>query len=174
MRDFTDTALLATAALLLAALPLRAAAQGPGGDDPWKGKTRDEVVQLLGEPDKVANAGRDGERLTYKLLQVDPADLIQPGLRLIPVPGVGLVGQASKTRSGTDTLAIGPTEYDDKGRPTGGGIASSESVTMSYDPKTGKVERSGPDNPPPAGRLKLRFVLGADGRVVDWSVTGGR
>ena len=170
MLYFRLTAVLAVI-LVLTTLPAPGADPRSGDEDPWKGKTRDDVVQKLGEPQKVKRAGRDGETLTYKFFRVNPADVGMSGLRVMPVPGVGLVG-VEVPGVGDDTVwNTAPTETDEKGRPSGGGSLSSR-TSRTYDPEKGGTSDTVGNTP--AGKIKLRFVLDAHGRVKDWSVKGKR
>jgi hypothetical protein len=171
--DFRRTALLALGLLWIVTLPVRASDPKAADEDPWNGKTRDEVVQKLGEPQKVKKAGRDGETLTYKFFRANPADIGKSGLRLIPVPGVGLVGVRAPGVGIDSTLAIGPTDFDKEGRPMGGGLSSSESVAGTYHPETGEMEIDTTGvGATPAGKIKLVFVLDAHGQVREWSASG--
>jgi hypothetical protein len=172
MHDLKRIALLVVM-VALATVPVRGEEPGREGD-PWKGKTRDEVVEQLGEPNKNKKAGRDGETLTYKFFRMNPTDIGRSGLRVMPVPGVGLVGVKAPGAGDDTPMSIGPTEFDgETGRPAGGGISTSESVSRTYDPETDKMVVTG-DTPgnTPARKIKMVFVLDANGRVKDWSVAG--
>jgi hypothetical protein len=170
---FKVIALAATAILVVS---------GAGGSetestdpDPWTGKSRREIVQLLGEPDKT-KADRDGvETLTYKFYRVDPAAPPAPAALLIHVPGVGLVARVDKhmTRD-ADPMQIDPTVLDEQGRRTSGGASPSQSASTSYDPKSGEMSKTweGLDNPVIKGKATVKFVLDTDDRVVEWSASG--
>jgi hypothetical protein len=140
--------------------------------DPWTGKSRSEVIQLLGKPDKTKKSGNGTETLVYKLYRVDPDVPPSPAALLLHVPGVGLVARVDKrlTRA-ADPMQIEPTELDEQGRRVGGGTTPSRSASTSYNPETGKVEKDwdGPDNPPVKGKLSLKFFLDAAGRVTKWT-----
>lgn len=141
--------------------------------DPWNGKPRAEIVRLLGEPAK-AKKDRDGrETLTYTFYRMAPDAPPHPDALLLVVPGVGLVARVDRGRA-PDPMAMEPPQYDKEGRAAGGGLSQTSSASTSYDPKTGEVSHSstGPDNPLVGGKVKVRFVLAADGRVETWSVSG--
>jgi len=160
MHDLKRVALLVVM-VALATIPVRGDEPGREGD-PWKGKTRLEVIDQLGEPSKVKKAGRDGETLTYKFFRMNPTDIGRSGLRVMPVPGVGLVGVKAPGAGDDTPMSIGPTEFDgETGRPAGGGISTSESVS-----------RADTQGNTPARKVKMVFVLDANGRVKDWSVAG--
>jgi len=140
--------------------------------DPWTGKSRSEIIRLLGEPDKTKKSGNGTETLVYKLYRVDPDVPPSPAALLLHVPGVGLVARVDKrlTRA-ADPMQIEPTELDEQGRRVGGGTSPSRSASTSYNTDTGKVEKDwdGPDNPAVKGKIALKFVLDAEGRVTKWS-----
>jgi hypothetical protein len=165
----------------LAVLAILATAGTPGAEpesiepDPWVGKLRPEIVQLLGEPDK-SKTDRDGvETLTYKFFRVDPDAPPGPAALLIYVPGVGLVARVDKklTRD-ADPMQIDPTEFDQQGRRTSGGATPSRSASTSYDPESGEVTKTweGLDNPVVKGKATVKFFLDKDGRVAEWSASG--
>jgi hypothetical protein len=166
---------------MLTAAAILAAAGASGGEpeatelDPWIGKSRAEIVHLLGEPDK-AKTDRNGvETLTYKFVRVDPDAPPGPAARILHVPGVGLVARIDKamTRS-ADPMQIEPTVLDEQGRQTSGGTTPGRSASTSYDPKTGKTTKDwdGLDNPVVKGKATVKFVLDAEERVVQWSAPG--
>ena len=160
--------------LALATLPVLGEDSETAAEDPWKGKQRSAIIELLGKPQKIKKFGRDGETLIYKVFRVNPADIGRSGLRIVPVPGVGLIG-VKAPGSGDDTpMNIGPTEIDgETGHPTGGGLTPTQTYTKSYDPGTGETETSGVVGNTPAGKIKLTFVLDERGRVKEWS-SGGK
>lgn len=165
---------LAAASILVGAGALGSEAESTD-PDPWKGKSRPEIVQLLGEPDK-AKTDRDGiETLTYKFFRVDPDAPPGPAAILIHVPGVGLVARVDKklTRD-ADPMYIDPTVLDEQGRRTSGGASPSQSASTSYDPKSGEMTRTwdGQEHPVVKGKATVKFVLDSDGRIVEWSAAG--
>ncbi len=152
-------------ALLALALPAIAA------DDPWVGRTRDEVVVALGEPSK-AKVAKDGSgRLTYKFHRIREGSV--PGPRMIPVTvdGVGTVFRILPREEGD--LHFEPTSIDDDGNPVAGGVRRDPGGSTSFDPKTREFEKSWDpaDDVEVAGSVKLTFEFGADGRVASWSVS---
>ena len=152
-------------ALLALALPAIAA------DDPWVGRTRDEVVVALGEPAK-AKLSKDGSgRLVYKFHRLREGAI--PGSRMMPVAvdGVGTVYRILPREEGD--LAFEPTTIDDDGKPVAGGVRRNEGGGSSYDPKTREFEKDWDpaDDVAVAGKVKLTFEIGADGRVAAWSVS---
>ena len=141
--------------------------------DPWKGQPRAEIIRLLGEPDKVKKGSGGSETLTYTFYRIAPDAPPHPDALLLNVPGVGLVARIDRSAA-PDPLTVDPPQYDEQGRPAGGGVTRTSSTSTSYDPKTGEVSHSssGPDNPLVAGKVKVRFTLDAGGRVTDWSASG--
>lgn len=170
----TKVATLAVAAILAVA-----GAWGGGSEatevDPWTGKTRAEIVHLLGEPDKAKTDGSGVETLTYKFFRVDPDAPPGPAAQILHVPGVGLVARIDKslTRS-ADPMWIEPTVLDEQGRQTSGGTTPTRSDSASYDPKSGVTSKSweGSDNPVVKGKATVKFVLDTDDRIVKWSAPG--
>lgn len=157
--------------LLLLFVPATAGDQKKD-EDPWIGKTRAEVVDLLGKAHK-AKAGRDGEKLTYKFFRIDPDAPVPLDMRLIPVPGLGVVAKAGDPAVDDGTnVAIGPTEFDKHGRATSGGVAVQQSATATYNTSTGKFDQSGPRGSVVRGKVKLQLTFDRSGKVVDWSVSG--
>ncbi len=150
-----------------------ASEQAPIQEDPWVGKSRAEVTELLGKPSKAKRAG-GGEKLTYKFLRLDPWAPAKLDVRMISVPGIGVVAQATKIDTGGVSTHVGPTEVDEQGRPVHDGPGMTETHSMEYDPKTGRLERSDLQSSTAKGKVKLRLTLGANGRVTEWSVSGGK
>jgi hypothetical protein len=144
-----------------------------GADDPWLGKDQQEVVTILGPPDKLKSSG-DGRTLVYRLLLLGESPPLDPQLELFQLPQVGLVARAVQPAgSGQGEIRFEPTQLDEEGRKVEGGYSQHRSASISYDTKSGKVERDvepGPD-PGKAKKLTLRFVLDEGGRVRSWSVT---
>lgn len=167
-------AILTTAILLLAAIPVWAVDEESEKKDPWVGKTRAEVVELLGEPQKVKKKNaKQGAQLTYKFLRIDPSAPGQLTTPLTMVPGVGIVAKPQQGPEGSTALEIHGTSFDEQGRPTSvGGFAPVETSSATYEPKIGRIVRDGPDARLPSGKVKLRLVLDDEGRVVEWSVSG--
>ncbi|NIM01690.1 MAG: hypothetical protein GTN89_12845 [Acidobacteria bacterium] len=158
---------------LLVMLPAHGAESEQTHDDPWVGKTRAEVLELLGKPNRAKRSG-GGEKLTYKFLRLDPSAPAKLDVRMIAVPGIGVVAQATKIDTGGVSTHVGPTEVDEQGRPVHDGPGMTETHSMEYDPKTGRLERSDLQSSTAKGKVKLRLTLGADGRVTEWSVSGGK
>ena len=173
MRSTAQTIVFLVLVLCLAALPGAPSEPEPAGD-PWNGKPRAEIVELLGEPKKVKMAGRDGETLTYKVYRGEAAALIRSGMRVIPVPGVGVVG-IKPPDSASDLFATGIPVTDRASGPYQPGISDRslpvETVTRSYDAESGEWTTTGGEKGATStkGKIKLRFVLDAEGRVKEWS-----
>ncbi|MDH3627189.1 MAG: hypothetical protein OES25_05975 [Acidobacteriota bacterium] len=81
------------AIVLILLSPGLAADEPTAEENPWVGKSRAEVVELLGEPQSVK---RGGERLTYKFVRVDPLTAGQVEMPLIAVPGIGIGAQPDR------------------------------------------------------------------------------
>jgi hypothetical protein len=176
----TPTRLIALAATAILAAAGAVAAEPETTDpDAWTGKSRPEIVQLLGEPDKTKTDREGVETLTYKFYRVDPDAPPGPAALLIHVPGVGLVARVDKdlTRD-ADPMQINPTVLDEQGRRVSGGASPSRSASSTWDKqhKIGGGETTqpweGPDNPAIKGKATVKFVLDTDGRVVEWSAPG--
>ena len=138
--------------------------------DPWNGKARADVVQLLGEPNRVKMAKDGRETLTYTFDRIAPDAPLHPEVMLMHVPGIGVVARIDRSRP-SSTLELEPPEYDKGGRPAGGGLTQTSKTSTSYDPKTGKVtESSGAlEKPQTIGKVKLRLVVAPSGVVESWS-----
>jgi hypothetical protein len=147
-----------------------AAAEPP--EDPWKGKTRSDVITLLGDPTKTKKTDDRGSVLIYKLLRLQEEAIPPPGLTVLDVPGIGVVGQMQTTRTMTGTdVDILPTEVDKQGRGTGGGVTEEENVSISWDKDGKKVERSWEERPAIRGKLTLKFNIAPGGEIESWSVS---
>jgi hypothetical protein len=159
-------------ALTLAGVAFICVAGLHAGDagDPWVGKTREDLVLLLGEPGKTKTTD-DGEHLTYKLVRLEKGAAPPFGMIVVSVPGVrGPVGiVTAPSRDGSD-VTINPTQVDPRGRPMGGGVETDESYTVTRDSE-GNEQRSWDDRSAIVGKLTLRFELGADGKIASWSVS---
>lgn len=148
------------------------AAEPVPDDDPWAGKTESDVVTLLGEPTKTKDVADGGRVLTYKLVRLAEGAVPPTGMTVLNVPGIGVVGQMPKpgaVKAGDTTIA--PTRVDARGRPIEGGVTTEESLTMSWDPDTGEVERSWEEGPAIRGKVTLKFHVTADGGIESWSVS---
>ena len=141
----------------------------------WKGAHRDDVVAILGQPNKAKKSG-DGEVLQYKLFRMHVDSRPGPGVLLIEVPGLGLVGRPSDEFDPFEgqSIAVEPSEIDGEGHLVAGGLSTTHSASGEWSKKAGGID--GPHAParhPVLGKkVKLKFKLNADGRVVDWTVSG--
>ncbi|HXV76875.1 MAG TPA: hypothetical protein VD788_11225 [Candidatus Polarisedimenticolaceae bacterium] len=167
--------------LVVGLLLLSVASRAPAAEadaprqDPWKGKTRSEVVGLLGEPDKTKTDKQGVLSLTYRFNRIDPMAPSQPDAIFLQVPGVGVVARIDKSRRPPpDAMTIEPPQFDEQGRQTAGGVSETRSATTSYDIDSKEVSHStsASAGPPGGSRVTLRFEIGSDGRVVDWTTTG--
>lgn len=143
--------------------------------DPWRGKSRQDVLSLLGEPTK-SKTGRGEETLTYKLIRLTLESSLAPGVLIVDLPGVGLVGKIERDpETRADDTMYQPTEFDEEGRPIAGGFKEEPERSISWDTETGEVERdwdpSLPDDLARASKLTVKFRLNAEGLVEDWSVS---
>ncbi len=166
-------AVLGVAIVCLAVSLVPAADPGLPETDPWNGKRRAEVVQLLGEPDK-AKTARDGrETLTYAFDRIAADAPPHPEVMLLHVPGIGVVARVDRSRAPA-SLELEPPQYDKAGRAVGGGLTQTTKASTSYDPKTGEVTQSTAllEKPRVIGKVKLRLALAPDGRVESWSASG--
>ena len=131
-----------TAAFVLACILLASAIVFAGDvQDPWRGKHVDEVTAILGPPNKVKESA--GVRtLSYKLMLPGDTPPLDPQIRLLQLPGVGLVAQfIHQDTKGADAAEFEPTHVSEDGRVVAGGYNTESSANVSFDPKTGKVER---------------------------------
>jgi hypothetical protein len=141
--------------------------------DPWLGKSVEDVTAVLGRPDKVKEA--EGVRtLVYKLMLPGDPPPLDPRIRLLQLPGVGRVARWShQDTSGNEPKTYEPTHIDEKGRVVAGNYDTQSSASMSYNTKSGKVERNWEEGPDP-GKVKkitLKVQVDAEGTVRDWSVS---
>lgn len=160
------------ACVILGCLPLTAAAAEKKDDDPWKGKSRSEVIALLGEPAKTKDARQGGEKLVYKFVRLEEGAIPPPGVAVLEVPGIGVVGrlpQAGAMQGGE--MEVEPTETDRRGRKRGGGLTREESVSVTWEDGKKRVERTGDDRPAIRGKVTLKLVVGPDGKVESWFVS---
>ena len=90
-------------------------------EDPWRGKHVDEVTAVLGLPDKVKESA--GVRtLTYKLMLSGDPPPLDPRIRLLQLPGVGLVAQfIRQDTKGNEPTEFEPTHVGEDGRVVAGG-----------------------------------------------------
>jgi len=168
--------LLSAAGLTLICLTATLAADpaaNQAAEDPWIGKHRAKITNLLGEPTKSKKTDDGGETLTYKLLRLD--ENVTPGRDIIVlhVPGVGLVGKKHRPDSAPEeSIEIEPSGLDGEGRMVGGGLTTENSSSRTWDPKTGEKTGDWPERdgkPATRGKFKLQFVLDPNGIVIDWS-----
>jgi len=132
-------------------------------------------VTLLGPPTKSKWAKDGAETLTYKLVLIDESARPTVDILVLNLPGVGLVGQVVKQKGPMDFVAIDPLELDREGRPTGGGVNSGGSSSTHWDLSTKeKTTTSTGEKAKPSirGKVTVRFEVGGDGVVRDWTVTG--
>jgi len=138
--------------------------------DPWIGKKRGVIVEMLGAPDK-AKGGGARETLTYRFVRVSSeAAALPPGIELVAVPGVeGAVGRLH--RGDSPAVAITGTQIDNQGRLAGGGVGTEQSHNISWSKKDGKkVSSSEEDRSAVLGKCTIKFKLN-NGRVSEWSVS---
>jgi hypothetical protein len=147
------------------------AAEPASDDDPWAGKTKSDVVTLLGDPTKTKDVADGGQVLTYKLVRLAEGAVAPAGMTVLNVPGLGVVGQMPKSGATVEgDTTITPTEVDKKGRPAGGGVTTEETVSVSWDTDTKEVERSWEDRPAIRGKVTLKFHVTESGEIESWSV----
>lgn len=141
--------------------------------DPWLGKSVDEVTAVLGLPDKVKQSGVV-RTLTYKLMLPGNTPPLDPRIRLLQLPGVGLVAQFLRQDvKGAEKSEYEPTHVDEAGGVVAGGFKPETSASISYSPESGEFERDWEEGPDP-GKVKkitLKVVVDDQGRVSDWSVS---
>jgi hypothetical protein len=163
---------IAMLALLLPWIAVTGALAGQD-EDPWLGKHVDEVTTVLGLPDKVKQAG-EVRTLIYKLMLPGESPPLDPRIRLLQLPGVGLVAQFVREQTGTsEEVEYEPTAVDEDGRLVPGGYNTNSSASMSYNTKTKTVERNWEEGPDPGKvkKIKLEVEVDGEGRVRDWSVS---
>jgi hypothetical protein len=143
--------------------------------DAWVGKSRRDVVTLLGQPTKSKRAKDGAETLTYKLVLIDESAPPTADILVLNLPGVGLVGQVVRQTGPLGSVTIDPLELDREGRPTGGGVSSDASSTTSWDVRSGEKRTTTTGEkakPSIRGKVTVRFEVGGDGVVRDWTVSG--
>jgi hypothetical protein len=147
------------------------AAEPAKNEDPWAGKTKSDVVALLGDPTKTKQIAEGGEELTYKFKRLEEGAVPPVGMTVLNVPGIGVVAQVPKTVSrGEGDTTITPTRVDKKGRPVEGGVTTEESTNISWGTDGKKVERSWEERPAIRGKVTLKFNVTAAGEIASWSV----
>ncbi len=158
--------------LFLMAAAAGARAAGAAEPDPWRGKSRAEIVTLLGEPHKTTRGAAGAETLTYRLVRLDESAIAPQGMSVLNLPGIGIVGRMHDIdpRDGRE-VSMGPTELDKRGRGTGGGIEEEQSFDVTWNSDKGQLERSWDERSAIRGRLKLVFELGPAGAIERWSVS---
>lgn len=139
-------------------------------DDPWVGRSRDEVVAALGEPDKAKEARGGGETLVYRFFRLREGAV--PGPRMTPVAVEGIGALYRVVPDDLEPLEYEPTGIDADGRPVAGGPRSNFGGSTSYDAGTGAIERDWDDDDTVdvAGKVKLTLTLDPSGRVTEWKV----
>ena len=141
-------------------------------EDPWSGKTRADAVALLGEPNKTKTIGDDETILIYKLVRLEDGAIPPAGMRVLNVPGLGVVAQVlPDALDYGGKVTINPTEMDDKGHVTAGGAATEETLSMSWDTEDKELTRSWQDKPAVRGKATLKLHVNAKGEILDWSVS---
>ena len=157
---------LLVAFLLVSLLPLAAADL-----DPWIGKSRDDLLAVLGEPNKTKKSDA-GQLLVFKLVRLEEDSPPPSGMQVLKVPGVkgmlGLMPPKALVPTADSVSTMGPE--DKYGRGGGGDVETSESHSISWSKEDG-LERSWDEQPAIRGRLTLKFTVDAAGNIVDWSVS---
>jgi hypothetical protein len=145
----------------------------PADEDPWVGKSREDVVTFLGEPNKTKDAGDGGEILIYKFVRLREGDIAPMGMAVLNVPGIGLVGRMpGPAAMKLDTVIEDPGTTNRRGRPAEGGLGEDEKLSVSYDADSGELERSWEERTVPSGgKATLKLHLDASGKVVSWTVS---
>lgn len=141
--------------------------------DPWLGRSRDDVVALLGEPSK-AKPSAHGATLTYKLARPHTERPAPPGGRVISVPGVGVVVRMPEPGApAARGESLGSIEVDEHGRPLGTGVEQPpEEYSVTWSKGGERTVESTFEEPPALGKkLTLKFELDAAGLVAGWSVS---
>jgi hypothetical protein len=145
----------------MALLPARA-------DEVWTGRSRAELVAVLGEPSSDKRTPEGGERLVYKLYRIEEG--AQPaGMIVISLPGIGLVGRPSRDRATDEELILEPTTVGDDGQLASGGLTTTQSREITWSKKDGMRE-TGPvaDERGRLGRVKIAFELDRTGAIREW------
>ena len=148
------------------------AGEDGGAEDPWRGKSRADVEAMLGVPDKIKK-GQEGETLVYKMLRFAEDAEPTPGMVLLELPGVGLVGRVPEFDDPRyrETTSIEPSGYDEQGRPVAGGVSTSSSYSKSiHIGKDDNPPDPTPNAPESVGKAKLVFHIAGD-HVRDWSIS---
>jgi hypothetical protein len=161
---------LHVACVLLVCLPVLRAEDPPLAEDPWTGKSRDDVLTLLGEPTKKKADGKGFEQWTYKLVRLDPDLPPQPGVMVLNVPGIGMVGRLPEPGILTGSMTLESSGYDKEGNLRSGGWQPEEGASVSYGKDGKTVEYTDEKTPSVQGKLTLKFYL-TGGRIERWSVS---
>ncbi len=168
---FTGLCLLG---VLVAAGMLHAGEEPAAPADPWIGKPIADVIAILGEPTKVKGKEGGPRTLTYRLLRIKPGAVPPPGVGLVQLNGIGVVGQDQVAKTpDPDAIRIDPTELDRQGRSVdvGTGGATVQEASASYDLKTKEFTPAADPNAGVLGKLKVRFQVDAEGKIAGWTVS---
>jgi hypothetical protein len=151
-------------------LLLLATALSPArAEEVWVGRTRAELVAVLGEPSSDKRTPEGGERLVYKLYRLEEG--AQPtGMVVISLPGIGPLGRPAHERVTEETLSLEPTVVGDDGRLASGGVTATQSRGISWSKAEGKRETPEPaaDETARRGRIKVAFELDRSGAIREW------
>ena len=140
-------------------------------NDPWIGRSRDEVVVVLGEPDRAKVADEGSGRLVFKFHPLREGAVPGPRRMPVTVDGIGTLFRVLPLEP--DDSAFEPTTIDHDGAMVPGGVRGSRGGSTSFDPDTREVEtdRGPADNVEVAGKVKRTVEFDADGKVMRWSVS---
>ncbi|ANM31542.1 hypothetical protein ABI59_21215 [Acidobacteria bacterium Mor1] len=159
---------------LLSAGTLHAGEEPAAQADPWIGKPIADVIAILGTPTKVKGSEGGPRTLTYRLLRIRPGAVPPPGVGLVQLNGIGMVGQDQVAKSpDPDSIRIEPTELDRQGRSVnvGTGGAQVQEAGATYDLKSKELKTTPDPNAGVLGKLKVRFRVDAGGKIVEWTVS---
>jgi len=161
--------------LVLVPALVRAAEPGAPAEDSWAGQPREAIEAILGDADSVKPVGGGETQLVYKMRRLAPGEPVGEGVVVFQLPDGGLAGRVLHGRMTNEKVGLEPSALDEHGRPVPGGFSRSESQSASVQVGRGKERKLETDpfsvtGPPVQGRVKVVFVVGADGRVARWQV----
>lgn len=134
------------------------------------------MIEMLGEPHKVKRRPGGVEVLTFKLVRMMPGSVPAAGQSIIDIPRIGPCATTTSRPDPSlkESTTFEPTSVDKHGRPVAGGMTTTQSKTVSWGRGDRRQDSDALPSTATGAKVKLELVLGADGRVTDWSVSPKR
>jgi hypothetical protein len=130
---------------------------------PFEGRTRDEIVKLLGRPSSSSREADGSERLVYKLRRLEEG-VPSPDMAVVTVPEHGTLVRQLPPEPPLEQATVSPA-LDEYGRPI---LTQELEVTFGED---GLEKPEKPSAGPRLGKkVRLTLELDASGKVRSWTV----